>query len=67
VTVLSAGGSTLEHLVRVLCLVLGLVSELVNTVSTVQSGTNLLISLNEALQLDGQVFVLSNQDVAVVL
>lgn len=66
-TELSAGGRTLEHLVRVLHLMLGLVSKLVDAVSAVQGRTNLLISLNEALQLDSQVSVLSNQHVAVVL
>jgi len=67
VAVLSAGGRALELLVRVLHLMLGLVSQLVNAVSAVKSGADLFISLNKALQLSSQVFVLSNQDVAVML
>jgi len=45
----------------------GLGSELVDTVTTVQRATDLFVSLHKALQLDSQVTVLSNQHVAVVL
>lgn len=48
-------------------LVVSLVSQLLNTVSTVESGADLLICLDEALELSRQVFVLTNQHVAVVL
>lgn len=65
--VLSARRRTLQNFVGVLHLLIGLVSQLVDAVSAVEGRPDLLISLNESLQFSGQVFVLSNQHVAVVL
>lgn len=48
-------------------LTVGLLSELVNAVSSVEGAADLLVSLNESLQLNGQVSVLVNEHVAMVL
>lgn len=63
----AAGRHSLQVVVRLAHLALGFVAEVVDTVPAVESAADLLICLNESLQLHGQVFVLSDQHVAVVL
>ena len=46
---------------------LGLVAEGINAVTTVESNSNLLVCVNEALQLLVELNVLSSQNIAVVL
>ena len=48
-------------------LVLGPLAKIIYAVSSVQSVSNLLIGLHEALQLNVQVFVLVLQNTAVIL
>ena len=48
-------------------LVLGLVAEGINAVTTVESNSNLLVCVNEALQLLVELNVLSSQYIAVML
>ena len=48
-------------------LTLSLVAEVLITFTSVQGATDLLVSLNEALQLNGQVAVLTNKHIAMVL
>ena len=48
-------------------LVLGLVAEGLNAVTTVERNSNLLVWVNEALQLLVELNVLSSQNIAVVL
>jgi len=42
-------------------------SKVLNSVSPIQSGSNLLISLNKSLEFDIEVFILASEDVAVGL
>lgn len=65
--VASAWRASVQLLVRLSHLALGLVAELVNTVAAVECATDLLIGLNESLQLNGQIAVLTNQNIAMVL
>ena len=65
--VTAAGRVSFQVVVRGAHLVFSLAAQLVNTVAAVQRAPNLLISFNESLQLNGQVAVLIDQNVAVVL
>ena len=60
----SGWGSSLEFKLGSLDFSVTLVSELGNSVSSVESGSDLLVSLDESLQLSIKVFVLPLKDVA---
>lgn len=62
-----AGTGALQVFVRVVDFVFCLVSQLLHAVPPVERAPDLLVGLHEALQLDRQVFILAEQDVAVVL
>lgn len=67
VAIATAWGRPLEVLVAGTNLGLGLVSKCLNTVTPVQSHSNLLVSVDETLQLGIELDVLTGENVAVVL
>ena len=67
VSIATAWGRPLEVLVAGTNLGLGLVSKSINTITPVQSHSNLLVSVDETLQLGVQLDVLTGKNVAVVL
>lgn len=48
-------------------LAFGFIAELINTFPSVQGAADLLVSLNKALELNSQISILANENIAVVL